>query len=716
MTHIFGFTLFEVCPTQTGNSGLEQLSNRTFGPFMPTVIIDGVSLEVEPGTSILQACEQLGIEVPRFCFHDKLSVAGNCRMCLVQVKGAPKPVASCTMACTDKMEVLTGSEMVHKSRKGVMEMMLANHPLDCPICDQGGECDLQDQSVAYGFDRGRFAENKRAVPDKELGPLIRTVMTRCINCTRCVRFSEEVAGNSELGQMGRGEHAEIGPYIDAAITSELSGNMIDVCPVGALTSKPYTFRARPWEMRKTESVDVMDAMGANIRVDSRGGEVMRILPRLNEEINEEWISDRTRFAYDGLKRGRLDTPYIRVHGKLTPATGEDAFRHIQEKMMGLRGDAVAAISGDLVAAEELIALRRLMETLGSQNMEPRQRGETLDGTQPAGWMFNSTIAGIDQADLILLVGTNPRHEAAVLNARILKRVNTGACDVCNIGAANDLTYATTQLGDSLAILQAIADGRHEFAEKLKAAKNPMLILGMGALSRKDGAAVHAAASRISAAYLQRGAWNGFNVLHAQIGLPTALATGFIPGTIGRDLAKIYQGVQDGSVKAVYLLGADEVATEKLKGAFVIYQGHHGDRAANVADVILPGAAYTEKNATYVNTEGRAQHGRQAVFPPGQAKEDWKIIRALSDYVGTPLRYITIADVRDDLASVFPAFSAIGKIVAADAAEFGTSGPIEAAAPTPVHANFYQTNAIARASETMAKCVAELLTAAQKKAA
>jgi len=674
---------------------------------MPTVIIDGVSLEVEPGTSILQACEQLGIEVPRFCYHDKLSVPANCRMCLVQVKGAPKPVASCAMACADKMEVLTGSELVHKARKGVMEFLLINHPLDCPICDQGGECDLQDQAVAYGFDRSRFEENKRAVVDKELGPLIKTVMNRCINCTRCVRFSDEVAGNDELGQFYRGEHAEIGTYIAAAVSSELSGNMIDICPVGALTSKPYAFKARPWELRKTESVDVMDALGSNIRVDARGGEVMRILPRLNEGINEEWISDRTRFALDGLKRQRLDTPYIRVRGKLQLASWDDAFRFAQEKLSNIRGDQIAAISGDLSAAEEIIALRRWMETLGSQNMECRQRGETFDVSRPAGWIFNSTIAGIDQADLILLVGANPRTEAAVLNARIRQRWLTGNCDIANIGTAHDLTYPVEQLGDVSTLLEQIAEGRHPFAERLMTAKNPMLILGISALSRKDGAAVHAAVSRIAQKYLIRGAWNGFNVLHAQIGLPTALAAGFVPSATGRSLEKIYQGVANKQVKAVYLLGADEVDIEKLKGAFVIYQGHHGDRAAVHADVIFPGAAYTEKNATYVNTEGRAQHARQAVFPVGEAREDWKIIRALSDYVGAPLNYTTIADVRADLASVAPAFRHIGKIAAAEQAEFGTPGPIDPTPFPPAFPNFYQTNVIARASETMAKCVVEL---------
>jgi NADH-quinone oxidoreductase subunit G len=443
---------------------------------------------------------------------------------------------------------------------------------------------------------------------------------------------------------------------------------------------------------------------------------MRILPRLNEDINAEWISDRTRFAYDGLQRARLDTPYVRVRGTLQPASWDEAFRYTQEKLMGVRGDQIAAISGDLSAAEELIAMRRWMETLGSTSMECRQRGEAFDVSKPVGWTFNSTISGIDKADLILLVGTNPRHEAAVLNARIRKRWLTGNLEVANIGTAHDLTYKVEQLGETSTLLQQIAEGRHSLADRLAAAKNPMLILGIAALSRKDGGAVQAAASRISEKYLQRGAWNGFNVLHAQIGLPTALAAGFVPGVAGRDLAKIYQGVSEGSVKAVYLLGADEVSPEKLKGAFVIYQGHHGGAAANMADVIFPGAAYTEKNATYVNTEGRAQHARQAVFPPGEAREDWKIIRALSDYVGSPLAYTTIADVRADLASLAPNFRAIGKIVAAEVTEFGTPGPIDPTAFAPLHANFYQTNAIARASDTLAKCVAELLPPAARKAA
>ncbi len=684
---------------------------------MPSLIIDGINIEVENGTSIFQACQQLGIEVPHFCYHDRLKVAGNCRMCLVQVKGAPKPVASCTQPCSDNMEVLTNSEMTHKARKGVMEMLLINHPLDCPICDQGGECDLQDQAMGYGFDRSRYQENKRAVVDKNFGPLIKTSMTRCIQCTRCVRFSDEIAGNDELGAFGRGEHMEIGTYIEKAVTSELSGNLVDVCPVGALTSKPYAFKARPWELRKTESIDVLDAVGSNIRIDARGGEVMRILPRLNEDINEEWIGDKTRYAYDGLKRQRLDKPYVRVNGKLQAVTWDKAFQTIADVLAPLKGSEIAAISGDLCAAEELIALKRLMEGLGSHNLDCRQRSETFDTTQRSGYLFNSTIAGIDSADVIVLVGTNPRVEAPIINARIRKAVRQRNVAVSVIGTAYDLAYAYEHIGDVSSVLQQIADGRHSLAEVLKNAKQPMVIVGQGALNRRDGAAVQAALARIANQYLQRDGWNGFNVLHTSTGLVTGLEVGFTPHKReARDTAGIYAGCANGDIRAVYLLNADEINIAALKQTFVIYQGHHGDRAAARADVILPGCAYTEKNGTYVNTEGRAQQARAAVYPLGEAKEDWKIIRALSDYLGAGLDYISIADVRDDLAKHSDAFKNIGHIVPAPVRDFGTPGPID---PTPFISpvnNYYMTDVISRASETMAKCVMELLPQSELKAA
>ena len=681
---------------------------------MPKLTIDGHEIEVPAGTSILQAAEQIGIEVPRFCYHDRLSVPANCRMCLVQVKNAPKPVASCAMPCGDNMEVLTNSEAVHKARKGVMEFLLINHPLDCPICDQGGECDLQDQAMAYGFDRTRYEENKRAVEDKEFGPLINTSMTRCIHCTRCIRFASEIAGVPELGATGRGEHMEITTYVEAAIQSELSGNLVDVCPVGALTSKPYAFTARPWELRKNDSVDVMDAVGSSIRVDVRGGEVMRVLPRLNEDVNEEWISDKTRFAYDGLKRQRLDKPYMKVNGKLQAVSWDDAFKAIAAKMKATSGDRMAAIAGDLCDAESMLALKRLMNNLGSQNTECRQDGAFLNASARGSYLFNSTIAGIEQADLIILVGTNPRLEAPMVNARIRKAWLKGKLKIVSVGTSYDLTYPVQNLGSSSLILEQLADGRHEFSETLKAAQKPMIILGTGALSRGDSSAVQAAARRIAQTHnmVRDGgddAWNGYNVLHTAAARVAGLDMGFVPPQGGMN--DILNASQNGQIDVLYLLGADEFDTAQIgANTFVIYQGHHGDRGAHRADVILPGCAYTEKHGTYVNMEGRAQYGRKAGAAPGDAREDWAIIRALSDYINGGLDYISIADVRRDLASVAPSFQKIDHLVRADwhGTEFGAAGPIELAPFQSPVGNFYMTNPICRASVTMAKCVEELM--------
>ncbi|WP_040849824.1 NADH-quinone oxidoreductase subunit NuoG, partial [Nitrospirillum viridazoti] len=440
---------------------------------MPKLTIDGIELEVAPGTSVLQACEQLGIEVPRFCYHEKLSVPANCRMCLVEMEKAPKPIASCAMPCGEGMVIKTDTDTVHKARKGVMEFLLINHPLDCPICDQGGECDLQDQAVGYGFDRGRYGEEKRAVKDKNLGPLIKTIMTRCIHCTRCIRFSDEIAGVSVMGATGRGEHMEIGTYVEAAVSSELSGNLVDVCPVGALTSKPYAFTARPWELRKTESVDVLDAIGSNIRIDTRGGEVLRILPRLNEAVNEEWISDKTRYAHDGLKRQRLDRPYIRENGKLRAASWEEALALTASKLKGAAPEKIAAIAGDLADAESLLALKDLLGGMGVASLESRQDGSAIDAASRAGYIFNSTIAGIEQADQILLIGTNPRWEGALVNARIRKRYLQGGLTVTVLGPRVDLTFPIEHLGNDATLLNAIADGSHPYAETLKAAKRPL---------------------------------------------------------------------------------------------------------------------------------------------------------------------------------------------------------------------------------------------------
>jgi len=671
---------------------------------MPKLTIDGIEVEVDPGLTVLQACELIGIEIPRFCYHERLSVAGNCRMCLVEMEKSPKPIASCAMPAADGMVIRTNTPMVHKARKGVMEFLLINHPLDCPICDQGGECDLQDQAMAYGYDRGRFRENKRAVKEKYLGPLVKTIMTRCIHCTRCIRFATEVAGVEELGATNRGERMEVGTYVEKALTSELSGNIIDLCPVGALTSKPYAFTARPWELTKTESIDVMDALGSNIRVDSRGGEVLRILPRLHEQVNEEWISDKTRFAYDGLKRQRLDRPYVRRDGKLRPATWPEAFAVIAERMKGISGDRVAAIAGDLADVESMLALKELMAALGSPHLDCRQDGAKIDPSARAGYLFNTTIAGIEQADACLLIGTNPRWEAAVLNARIRKRYLHGGIRVGVIGPQVDLTYRTEYLGAGPETLKDIAEGRHPFAEVLRTAERPMLILGMGALARPDGAAVLGLARRVAETCdLVREDWNGFNLLHTAAARVGGLEIGFVPGAGGRDLEGILSGATEGEIEVVYLLGADEIDMSRLGKAFVIYQGHHGDAGAHRADVVLPGAAYTEKSGTYVNTEGRVQQTRLAVFPPGEAREDWAILRALSEALGHRLPYDSLAQLRQHLFELHPHFQRLGEVEPAPWGAFGGDGAVDGAAfQTPIR-NFYMTDPISRASATMAKC-------------
>jgi NADH-quinone oxidoreductase subunit G len=505
---------------------------------MPKLTIDGREVEVEQGLTVLQACESAGIEIPRFCYHERLSIAGNCRMCLVAMKGAPKPVASCAMPAAEGMVIYTNTPEVHKMRKGVMEFLLINHPLDCPICDQGGECDLQDEAMAYGFDRGRFAENKRAVPDKYMGPLIKTVMTRCIHCTRCIRFAAEVAGVPELGATSRGEHMEVGSYLEKALTSELSGNLIDLCPVGALTSKPYAFAARSWELAKTESVDVMDAVGSNVRIDTRGNEVMRVLPRINEDINEEWISDKTRFACDGLRRQRLDRPYVREAGKLKPVTWREAFAAIAHGVEGIKGSQMAAIAGDLVDCESMIALKDLMTALGSPNIDCRQDGAALEASPRVSYLFNTTIVGIESADACLLVGTNPRTEAPIINARLRKRYRMGGFQVGMIGPAADLTYKYQHLGDDPRLLERIAAGDHPFADVLKNAQNPMLIVGMGALVRDDGAAVLEAVCQITeklGLVDAKTGWNGFNVLHTAAARVGGMDLGFLPGEGGSPL-------------------------------------------------------------------------------------------------------------------------------------------------------------------------------------
>jgi NADH-quinone oxidoreductase subunit G len=675
---------------------------------MAKVTIDGIVVEVANGSTILQAAEQAGVEVPRFCYHERLSIAGNCRMCLVEVeKAPPKPIASCGYPVADGMVVHTDSKMVRNARRGVMEFLLINHPLDCPICDQGGECDLQDQAMGYGMDHSRYAENKRAVPDKNLGPLVKTSMNRCIHCTRCIRFITEVAGVPDLGATARGEHMEVGTYVEKALGSELSGNIIDLCPVGALTSKPYAFVARPWELSKVDSIDVMDAVGTNIRVDARGTEVLRILPRINEDVNEEWLGDKSRFAIDGLKRRRLDRPWVRENGKLRAATWNEAFDTIAAKLKPLSGDRIGAIAGDMCDAESMVALKDLFTGLGSANLDCRQDGARLDASRRDFYCFNTSIAGIEEADAILIVGANPRKEAPVLNARIRKAWLANEMPIGLIGTATDLTYSVTSLGSSPSLLADLHNGSHDFAKVLGNAKRPMIIVGQGALARPDGTAVLAAAWRLAA---QVGAlasdWHGFNVLHTAAARVGALDLGFVPGPDG----KAADAMMGGGVDLLWLLGADDFdPTQVATGTFVVYQGHHGDVGAQRADVILPGAAYTEKSGTYVNTEGRVQRGFGAVYPPGDARDDWTILRAFSAVIGKTLPYDTIEAVRGRLVQVNPVFDRIGFLP-----RFGCSdhtGPVgdpAALSDAPLVstvANYYVTDPISRSSPTMAACVA-----------
>jgi NADH-quinone oxidoreductase subunit G len=673
---------------------------------MPKVTIDGTEIEVAPGTTILQACQQAGIEIPHFCYHERLNIAGNCRMCLVEVERSPKPVASCAMPVADGNVIHTQSDKARKARHGVMEMLLINHPLDCPICDQGGECDLQDQAMAYGFDRGRFEENKRAVPDKNFGPLVKTSMNRCIHCTRCIRFMTEIAGVEELGATGRGEAMEITTYIERALGSELSGNIVDLCPVGALTSKPYAFVARPWELRKTESIDVLDAVGSNIRVDSRGARVLRILPRLNEAVNEEWLADKSRYAHDGLIVRRLDRPWIRRAGRLVEAEWRDALDLAAERIRGVPPERIAALAGDLCDAEAMFALRELLRGLGVTSLDCRQDGAALDPACRAGYLFNTTIAGIERADVCLLIGTNPRHEAPLVNARLRQRYLRGGFRVAAIGPASDLTYPVAMLGEGGAALNALTAGDHDWAATLRAAKAPMLILGQGALRRPDGARVLGLARAIAESYgMIRDDWNGFNVLHLAAARVGALDLGFVPGAGGKDVVDIVAGCRSGAVELLYLLGVDERDVSDTGAAFVIYQGHHGDRGAARADIVLPGCAYTEKDATYVNTEGRVQLGRRAIFPPGEAREDWAIIRALSGALGRRLPFDSLRELRARMHAAHPHLARIDEIVPAPWGEFGAGGAADEAAFIYPIADYYRTDPISRASPTMAECSA-----------
>jgi NADH-quinone oxidoreductase subunit G len=683
---------------------------------MPKAKVNGVEVEFTPGMTVLQVAELAGEEIPRFCYHERLSIAGNCRMCLVEVKpGPPKPQASCALPAADNQEIWTNTPMVKKAREGVMEFLLINHPLDCPICDQGGECDLQDQSMGFGRDGTRYVENKRAVEEKFMGPLIKTVMTRCIQCTRCVRFITEVAGQSEIGLISRGEDVEITTYLEQAVTSELSGNVIDLCPVGALTSKPYAFNARPWELSKTESVDVMDALGSAIRVDARGNEVMRVLPRTNDEINEEWISDKTRYACDGLMHQRLDRPYVREAGKLRPCTWPEAFAAVAAAVAKTKPERIGVVAGDLQDAESMKAALDLFTALGVKNLDCRQDGAAIGAGPRESWLFNSTIAGLDACDALLLIGANPRLEAPVLNARIRRNWIGRDLPVAVIGEQADLTYDYDYLGAGPASLAALLKEDAGFAKRLAEAKKPAIVVGAGALARDDGAAVLALAAEVAARFGAVGdGWNGFNVLHAAAARVGGLDLGFTPGEGGLVAREM---VKAGALDVLVLLGADELDLS-ASDAFVVYLGTHGDTGAHRADVILPGAAYTEKNGLYVNTEGRVQMGERAVFPKGEAREDWAILRALSERLGATLPYDTLEQLRARLFAEHPTFGQVdhapGSIPAGlDLAAVGVKGAVsDAPFASPIQ-DFYLTNPIARASVTMAECSASVAAARGK---
>jgi len=677
---------------------------------MPKLIVNDKEIEVENGLTVLQACEQAGYEIPYFCYHPRLSIAGNCRMCLVEIEKSPKPVASCAMPVADGMVVRTNTPLVEKARKGVLELLLINHPLDCPICDQGGECDLQDLTMGYGPSSSRFDLNKRAVTNKYMGPLVKTIMTRCIHCTRCVRFANEIAGTPEIGGIHRGEHTEITSYLEGALTSELSGNLIDICPVGALTNKPYTFHGRPWELTKTNSIDVMDAVGSNIRIDTRGQEVIRVLPRLNEEINEEWISDKTRFSYDGLSRQRLDKAYVRKDGRLTPVSLEEAFETVAHILTTTPAKEIAALSGDLADCESVMVLKELMQKIGSPHMDCRVDGSVHDSKNRSSYIFNSTIAGIEESDFILIVASDVRHEAPLINARIRKRYLQGGVQIAVVGPSYDLTYPYLHAGEQAPTIKEIFDGSHSICAQLKTAQRPMIIIGQGALNRRDSREILRVCHEIAEKYnmIQEG-WNGFNVLHTAAGRVGALDLGFTPQTNGLATHDILVGCQRGQIQTVFLNNVDNIPGGSFGEACVIYIGHHGDEGAHRADIILPGLAYTEKFATYVNTEGRPQETEKAVANPGEAQEDWWIINRIAMKAGFNLGFASRQDVLHRMIEINPIFEELDQIMPATWQKITSKYPesmSHISFKSPID-NFYMTDPISRHSSIMAACMTEI---------
>ena len=670
---------------------------------MPKIVINGKEIDFEKGMTVLQACELAEVEIPRFCYHEKLSIAGNCRMCLVEVEKFPKPVASCAMPAAEGMIVKTNTEFVEKSRKGIMEFLLANHPLDCPVCDQGGECDLQDQSLYYGVDKSRFVENKRAVKDKYMGPLIKTQMTRCIHCTRCIRFATEVAGIPEIGAIGRGENMEITTYLEKSMESELSGNVIDLCPVGALTSKPYAFEARPWELKKTESIDVMDAVGSNIRVDTYGWEVKRVLPRLNDEINEEWISDKTRYSCDGLLKQRLDTPYIKKNNKLVKSSWDEAIELISNKIKSLEPNQIAGHIGDVVSLENSFAFKSFFKTINSKNLEFRERKFYINPSDKINYIFNSSIQGIEESDLILLIGCNPRHEATMVNARIGKVCRQKKTPIFSLGNPGNLTYEYKIIGNSSEDVKHIVNKESEISRKILSSKKPMIIIGESALEMKSGKFIFEEIKDFLVKNnLITELWNPLNILTQNSSTVGAIDLKLLNYDEDNNFI-FFDKLDNKNFKFLYLLNSDNLQFTK-NDEFIVYQGSHGDRGAEIADVVLPSPAYTEQNGLFSNLEGRIQECRKASYPPGAALEDWKIFNLILKNLKENIKYKETEALRKDVLEAIPNFVDIGSLPNKKSLQlekkvsefFNESIKIN-------EIDYYFTNSISRASKTMSEC-------------
>ena len=661
--------------------------------------VNEIDIEVEEGLTVLQACEKAGVEIPRFCYHEKLSIAGNCRMCLVELEKSPKPVASCAMPASEGMNIKTNTEFVEKARKGVMEFLLANHPLDCPVCDQGGECDLQDQSMFYGVDKSRYKENKRAVSEKNMGPLIKTQMTRCIHCTRCVRFATEVAGVTEIGAIGRGEDMEITTYLEQSMQSELSANVVDLCPVGALTSKPYVFEARPWELKKTESIDVMDAIGSNIRVDTYGWEVKRILPRINEDINEEWISDKTRYACDGLLNQRLDTPYIKYNGKFEKASWNEVFNIIKSKFKNADKDKICGMSGDLINMETLYIFKEFFnKTLGSYNVESRSDHTYLNSKKRENYLFNSTINGIEEADFILLIGSNPRYEATILNARIRKAYLQNKTKIISLNDVGDLTYPYESLDGDIENIKKITEDNHEVSSLIKEAKKPLIIFGQSSLKTKSAKYIfESVKSFLKKNNKMSDEWNSLNTISENASTVGSFDLGLYKTVDGSN--EVLKDLENHMFEIVYLLGVDNLKFEK-KNEFIIYQGSHGDKGAEIADIILPGAAYTEQNGYFTNLEGKIQKAYKASFPPEEAKEDWLIINELAETMNHRKLFNDKDELDSSLLNQINLFIEKDKSIKSSTVE---NVEFKQEILKVENEDYYYSNAIARASKTMLEC-------------